>query len=149
MFQLDLFSASGLVPLSFPEVAQREKDIRFSSRTQLNTDVFREQQTVRRAIKRLQERAPPEFRDDPEWQTLEKWRCGAAITIVQLIHRAAAYETQSKDYEFSRETMEENWKAGADDVERTLSNPIFRNRVRPEEGVTVLDLTKDKRTSGL
>ena len=30
--------------------------------------------------------------------------CDAAITIVQLIHRRAAYWTQSNDYEFSRYT---------------------------------------------
>jgi NTE family protein len=69
--------------------------------------------------------------------------CSAAVTIVLLIHRRAAYWTQSSDYEFSRYTMNEHWQAGRADVERTLSDPAWKNRTRPEEGVMVLDLTRD------
>jgi NTE family protein len=47
VFQIDLFSARGLMPETLLDVAQREKDIRYSSRTRLNTDIFRELQTVR------------------------------------------------------------------------------------------------------
>ena len=69
--------------------------------------------------------------------------CNAAITIVHLIHRRAAYSTQSNDYEFSRYTVDEHWRDGRDDVERTLSKPAWKNRERPKDGVTVLDLTKE------
>ena len=69
--------------------------------------------------------------------------CDAAITIVLLIHRRAAYWTQSSDYEFSRYSMDEHWLAGRADVEHTLNHPAWKNRTRPEEGVRVLDLTRD------
>jgi len=69
--------------------------------------------------------------------------CGAAITIVLLIHRRAAYWTQSSDYEFSRYSMDEHWQAGRADVECTLRDPAWKNRTRAEEGVMVLDLTRD------
>ena len=65
------------------------------------------------------------------------------MPIVQLIHRRAAYWTQSNDYEFSRYTVDEHWQAGRDDVERTLQHPAWKNRTRPEDGVTILDLTRD------
>ena len=65
------------------------------------------------------------------------------ITIVLLIHRRAAYWTQSSDYEFSRYTIDEHWEAGRADVKRTLRDPAWKNRKRPEEGVLVLDLTRD------
>ncbi len=55
VFQIDLFSAKGPVPETLFDLAQREKEIRFSSRTRFNTDVFREMQTMRRAIRRLEE----------------------------------------------------------------------------------------------
>jgi hypothetical protein len=32
---------------------------------------------------------------------------------------------------------------GAADVERTLNHPEWKSRTRPEEGVKVLDLTRD------
>ena len=53
IFQIDLFSAKGPVPQTLFEIAQREKEIRYSSRTRLNTDIFRELQAIRRAIRHL------------------------------------------------------------------------------------------------
>ena len=38
----------------------------------------------------------------PTGKLLDRVSCDAAVTIVQLIHRRAAYWTQSNDYEFSR-----------------------------------------------
>ena len=143
IFQVDLFSAKGGMPQTLFDVAQREKEIRYSSRTRLNTDVFRQLQTIRMAIRQLRAKVPQELSDNPNWQLLDSVSCGAAITIVLLIHRRAAYWTQSSDYEFSRYSMDEHWQAGRTDVERTMSNPAWKNRTRPEEGVMVLDLTRD------
>ena len=143
IFQIDLFSAKGPVPQSLFEIAQREKEIRYSSRTRLNTDIFCELQAIRRAIRRLRPTLSEQLAGNTDWQLLDRLSCNAAITIVQLIHRRAAYWTQSNDYEFSRFTMEEHWASGRADVERTLDHPEWRNRTRPEEGVKVLDLTRD------
>jgi NTE family protein len=144
VFQLDLFSARGLMPRTVFDVSQREKDIRYSSRTRLNTDVFKQLQTMRRAIKRLKAKMPRELHDDADWKLLNSISCDAAITIVHLIHRRAAYSTQSNDYEFSRWTMGEHWRAGREDVEKTFRHPAWTKRGKPKEGVTVLDLTKDE-----
>jgi NTE family protein len=143
IFQVDLFSAKGCMPQTLFDVTQREKEIRYSSRTRLNTDVFLELQTIRRAIRQLRTKVPKELSDNPNWQLLDSASCGAAITIVLLIHRRAAYWTQSSDYEFSRYSMKEHWQAGRTDVERTFSDPAWKNRKRPEEGAIVLDLTRD------
>jgi NTE family protein len=143
IFQLDLFSAKGPIPETLFDVSQREKDIRYSSRTRLNTDVFREMQTARRAIRRLETKLPDEVKDSLDWKFLQAIGCDAAVTIVHLIHRRAAYATQSNDYEFSRYTVDEHWRDGKDDVERTFRHPAWKNRVRPAEGVAVLDLTKE------
>ena len=143
IFQVDLFSAKGCVPQTVFDVAQREKEIRYSSRTRLNTDIFQELQTIRMAIRNLRTKVSQELSNDPNWQFLDSVSCGAAITIVLLIHRRAAYWTQSSDYEFSRYSMEEHWQAGRADVECTLSDPAWKNRTRAEEGVMVLDLTRD------
>src|SRR3546814_10341103 len=47
IFQVDLFSAKGPMPETIFDVAQREKEIRYSSRTRLHTDQFRHTQTMR------------------------------------------------------------------------------------------------------
>ena len=59
IFQVDLFSARGAMPQNLFEVAQREKEIRYSSRTRLNTDAFEEMQTIRRAVRRMLDKLPP------------------------------------------------------------------------------------------
>jgi len=144
IFQVDLFSAHGLMPRGMPDVVQREKEIRFSSRTRLNTDVFTQLQTLRRAVCHVVEKLPPEMHDDRDVALLREHSCDAAITIVHLIHRRAAYERFSMDYEFSRLSMLEHWNSGLADVRHTLSHPAWRSRTRPETGVNVLDLTREQ-----
>lgn len=143
VFQIDLFSAKGPMPETLFDVAQREKDIRYSSRTRYNTDTFRELQTLRRAIRKLESSLPAELRDSRDWRSIAKFGCDAAVTIVHLIHRRAAYWTQSNDYEFSRYTINEHWRDGKLDVEKTLHHPAWINRQRPD-GVKILDLTKNE-----
>jgi len=143
IFQVDLFSAKGCMPQTLFDIGQREKEIRYSSRTRLNTDIFRELQTIRRAIRRLRGTIPEELCDNPDWRLLDGLSCNAAVTILLLIHRRAAYWTQSNDYEFSRYSMDEHWLAGVEDVEHSFNHPDWKSRTRPEEGVMVLDLTRD------
>lgn len=143
IFQVDLFSAQGTVPDTLFDVQTREKEIRYSSRTRLNTDYSKLLQELRRAVRRLDGVLPDDIKSTFDWKLLTRHSCNAAITIVHLIHRRAVYSTQSNDYEFSRYTVNEHWRAGIDDVERTLSNPAWINREKPEDGVMVLDLTKE------
>lgn len=141
IFQIDLFSARGAVPETIWQVEQREKDIRFSSRTRLNTDVFKNIQRLRSAAGRLCAKLPDALADDPDARFLREFGRDSAITIVHLIHRRAAYESGSKDYEFSRLSVNEHWDAGQDDVRRTLRRKAWRTRQRPENGIAVFDLT--------
>src|ERR1700722_20275638 len=53
IFQVDLFSARGPLPVSLLDAAEREKDIRFSSRTRMNTDKNRQIHNARRALRDL------------------------------------------------------------------------------------------------
>ena len=84
---------------------------------------------------------PPKFADDPDLMALLNAGSPAAVTILHLIHRSKHYETQSKDYEFSRHTVREHWKAGHSDVHCSLASAAWRERQRPRSGIKVLDLT--------
>lgn len=148
VFQIDLFSARGELPKTLLEVAQREKDIRYSSRTRLNTEMMRDRQNMRLAIKRLACKIPVELRDDADWRALETHGSDAATTIVHLIHRRAIYESASKDYEFSRYRMEQNWSDGCKDVEKTFSHPEWLSRPPAPGAVRVFDLTREQKPPG-
>ena len=58
IFQVDLFSARGDLPTSLLEAAEREKDIRFSSRTRMNTDKNKQIHNARRAVRDLIAKLP-------------------------------------------------------------------------------------------
>lgn len=147
VFQVDLFAATGALPTTLAEVTEREKDIRFSSRTRLNTTNELDRQVIAQAARRLRAKLPPAWRDDPDLQALSRVRCESAVDVVHLIYRSKHYETQSKDYEFSRLSMREHWEAGCADMAHTLHDPRWLERERSATGVHVFDLTSDSPSS--
>jgi len=142
VFQVDLWSARGEVPKDLAEVAVRMKEIQFSSRTRAATDAFRRNQALRSAFNVLLENMPDDLRKTPEARLLARASDPAVYNIVQLIYRSATYEGQSKDYEFSRATMEEHWLAGRRDAERTLAHPEVLVPPKRAFAVQTFDFTR-------
>jgi NTE family protein len=147
IFQVDLFSARGELPRNLLDAVEREKEIRYSSRTRLNTDMAAKRHELHAALKRLLRKLPEKLRDDPDALRLARVENEPAVTVVHLIYRERAYETHARDYEFSRVSVEEHWEQGRKDVLATLAHDNWKNRGTPSEGVTVLDLTKKSRKS--
>ena len=141
VFQVDLFAATGELPTNLPEVAEREKDIRYSSRTRMNTTNELDRQVIAQAAKRLIDKLPPGLRDDPDARALAQLRPEIAVDVVHLIYRSKHYETQSKDYEFSRLSMQEHWAAGRADMAQTLHDPRWLEHEPADSGVHVFDMT--------
>ncbi len=129
-FQVDLWSAVGPLPQNLLDVAEREKDIRYSSRTRMATDAATELQRLRRALKRALDCLPPEAAVDPEIVSLRDLSCSKVYNVIHLIYRDKQYEAQHKDYEFSLPTMREHWEAGLADIRRTLKHPEWLERPR-------------------
>ena len=98
-------------------------------------------QTLRAAFNALLARMPPELAATPEARLLARASDPAVYNIVQLIYQSATYEGQSKDYEFSRTTMEEHWQAGRRDAERTLAHPEVLERPGKAVAVQTFDFT--------
>jgi NTE family protein len=144
-FQVDLWSARGELPRNLVEVELRQKEIRFSSRTRAATDQFKQMQLARRTMAKLLEKLPNDLLQTPEVELLSKHADEKVYNLVQLIYRAKNYEGCSKDYEFSRHTMEEHWKAGYNDAVRTLRHPEVLQRPDGVDGVFTFDLAKQDR----
>jgi NTE family protein len=139
VFQVDLFAARGAMPRTLADVSEREKDIRYSSRTRLNTTVELKRQAMLQAAQRLVAKLPASLRDDPDAREFARMHTEAPVSVVHLIYRSKHYESQSKDYEFSRASMQEHWAAGLADTAQTLADPRWLHR-QPHEGVQVFDL---------
>jgi NTE family protein len=152
VFQVDLFPARGLVPTTMDRVAEREKDIRYSSRTRLNTKMDVARRRAAAAAMRLMDKLPPKLREDPDAREVRELlhANSASLDIVQLVYRAQRYENHAKDYEFSRLTMREHWASGRADVLQTLKDPRWIQRGPADPyGVRVFDLVSPDRTASV
>ena len=143
IFQVDLFSARGPLPVSLLEAAEREKDIRYSSRTRMNTDKNREVHNARKALRELMGKLPDYLRNDPSVEILCKAAKENTVTVVHLIYRSKNYESSSKDYDFSHVGMVEHWGAGVRDVHLSMRHKEWLERPQSGETMVTYDLTGD------
>jgi NTE family protein len=144
-FQVDLWNARGNFPRTMAEVMTRQKEIQYSSRTRANSDHFKYVQRVRNALSTLLVSLPKELQNSPELAVLRPIADRKAYNLVHLIYRSKQYEGASKDYEFSRPSMEEHWRAGYHDTVRTLRHPEVLERATDGEGVFTFDLALNGR----
>jgi NTE family protein len=138
-FQIDLWSEQGKVPRNLADADVRAKEIRFSSRTRVATDLYKYTQKLRVAFANLLEQLPAELRGLPEVALLAAEANKKVCNIVQLIYRAKKYEGSAMDYEFSRRTMEEHWRAGYHDAAHSLSQREIFEPPDRLEGVRTFD----------
>lgn len=139
-FQVDVFQGFGQLPTNLEEVSERQSDIRYSSRTRVNTDAFQQKHDVRHAINELEKLLPPEILETEQAKRLHAFGCVTEMDIVQLIYRPFAPQGAAKDYEFSRGTMNARWRQGLSDATTTLqAAPWLAPKVN-EVGVRVFDV---------
>ena len=109
--QVDLFSARGELPRNLEQVKERHKDIIYSSKTRLSTTVVREEGALT-----------------------------CRVDLVHMINRRYRYTSSSKDYDFSRATVNELWAAGLDTARRTFAHPELWEGGKAADGIRVFDV---------
>ncbi|WP_223798327.1 DUF3734 domain-containing protein [Sphingomonas nostoxanthinifaciens] len=139
VFQVDLWSADGPLPTDLSTVGVRMKEVQFSSRTRAATDEFRSRQKLRAAFNSLYQQLPDALKATPEAILLEAASDPAVYNIVQLVYKSPTYEGQSKDYEFSRQTMLDHWRTGYENARTTLAHPEVLTKPTEPSGVAVYD----------
>jgi NTE family protein len=147
VFQVDLFCADGPPPADLDAAAEREKDIRYSSRTRAGTTAARTIHELRHGINALWERLTPELKQTPEARRLYASACVTQMDIAHLIYRPNAPLGATKDYEFSRATMEDRLAQGHAAAAATLAAAPWLAPVAPDVGVRVFDVTRPRRAT--
>jgi NTE family protein len=142
IFQVDLFHARGRLPADIEEVSEREKDIRFSSKTRTITDIFRTMHDVRHNINNLLDLLPKDIRKTPTANFLYNFGCVTTMDIVELVYRPTDPQGLSKDYEFSRSTMRKRWAQGLSDAQTTLQASPWLAPMPPEVGARTFDVLR-------
>jgi NTE family protein len=145
VLQVDLFSARGIMPRTLAETLERQKDITYSSRTRMNTDALASNMNLQQAVADLIAKLPASLRKDPSVAAVCAQLTHQPIEIVHLIYRDKPYELDSKDYEFSRASVDEHWEAGLRDIRNTLEHPELLRAAAQANGVTTFDLAEPQK----
>jgi NTE family protein len=147
VFQVDLWSAHGRLPSDLFEVANRQKDIQFSSRTRMITDRLAAEQGTARLLRELLELVPESRRDHPAARRAALLADDRRVNVVHLIFDDPDWEGHFKDYQFGASSMRDRWRAGLADLNGTLAHPQWLGRPAPEQAAFVThDLHRGRRT---
>ncbi|MDR6535229.1 patatin-like phospholipase family protein [Variovorax soli] len=142
VLQVDLFSARGNMPRTLAETLERQKDITYSSRTRMNTDALASNMNLQQAVADLIAKLPASLRKDASVAAVCAQLTHQPIEIVHLIYRDKPYELDTKDYEFSRASVDEHWDAGLRDIRNTFEHPELLRAAAQVNGVTTFDLAE-------
>jgi NTE family protein len=140
VFQVDLFSSRGEIPRDMPEVLSRQKDIQYSSRTRLTTDIYTKVHKLHQALRDALELIPEDKLTPDQRQQKADLAHLPAINIMQMIYRQKAYEGDAKDYEFSRLSMKDHWRSGYFDTRNTLQHSDWLVMSEIDDGITTHDI---------
>jgi NTE family protein len=144
VFQVDLFSARGVLPRDIQDVLARHKDIMYSSRTRYTTDVYRRIHNLRMLLAKALAKVPPDQLNDDDRKHIEQLADLPEITILHIIYQQKAYEGHAKDYEFSGTSMREHWQSGYEDTRRTLKRQEWMSMPPRGSGVLVHDVHREQ-----
>ena len=143
-FQVDLWPATGILPRNMNDVAMRQKEIQYSSRTRAGTNEFKRTQRMRAALADLFAVLPEEFKNNEHVKLLSEVADHKVYNIVHLIYRSRQYESHSRDYDFSRLAMQEHWQSGLEDAKGSLAHSEIFVPPTAEEGVKAFDFREDE-----
>jgi NTE family protein len=142
VFQIDLFPAAGALPKTLLDVHEREKEIRYSSRTRQISDTLLRRRQERELIRKVLAKLPARLAADSDVAALGELAHEHAVSLVQLIYRANAWEGGKRDYEFSARAMAEHWQAGRAAIAETMTRSELIARNIHDGATAAFDLTR-------
>lgn len=139
IFTVQLWNPQGPEPESLRDVANRQKDIQFSSRA--NSHIEHQQQThkLRHIIREITKALPEKLRSSPEMKELTAWGCGTTMHVVRMLASRLEGEDHTKDIDFSAQGIRGRWQAGLEDTQRAIEAAPWRDPVDSTEGVVIHD----------
>ncbi|MFZ0871705.1 MAG: patatin-like phospholipase family protein [Rhodanobacter sp.] len=140
ILQVDLWSAGNTLPTDMTGVAERAKEIQYSSRTRLVTEYMHENCEQQRLLHDLMALVPLDQRDNPAFRRAEARANGARTNLIHLIYSNKPYEGHYKDYEFSASSMRGHWQSGVADMQHTLTHPHWFDAPDPEHPFVTHDV---------
>jgi len=140
-FMANLFDSFGLNPKSLDDVMKRYKDIMYSSQDRMHLEAFLEILRLRREIHFLYQKMPEALKKDAEIKKLYDRECiDHVMHFVRFLYTAPHSELSSKDFEFSKLSIEERIKAGYEDGQVAVEKAPWLEPMHADIGVGIHEI---------
>ena len=139
-FMVDLWSAEGPEPQSMEQVHTRQKDVMYASRSRRHIDAYLRGHKLRRLVRMLREKVPEGALSAEEKAAVERVGTDTTIHIVRLVYAGRDWQMASKDFNFSRGSIEWRWDQGYRDALRAIEIGAWRVEAPAEAGVLVHEI---------
>jgi NTE family protein len=140
-FMANLFDSFGLNPKTLDDVMKRYKDIMYSSQDRMHLQAFIEILRLRREIHFLYQKMPENLRKDPEVKKLYENECiDNVLHFVRFLYTAPNTELSSKDFEFSKLSIDERIQAGYQDGLIAVEKTPWLNPITADAGVGIHEI---------
>ncbi len=125
IYLVDLFPKTQPLPATLPGVLARKKDILYSEKTESDLRICALQNETLHLIQELVEHVDREeaerIRQSARYQRVVEQAC--RVEIARFIYEGEAFESESKDYDFSRGTIHEHIRHGYEQAQAILMAP--------------------------
>ncbi len=139
-FMVDLWSAEGPEPVTMDEVATRQKDVTFASRSQRHIKDYIVTHAMQRKLRDMYARLPKGSRTAIDEKELLALGCDATLHIVRLPYAGRDWHMAAKDVNFSRGSIEWRWEQGQRDAMRAIKHAGWLQHVAEDTAVVVHEL---------
>lgn len=121
-FIVNLFAKCEVLPNSMLDVIKRRKDLEFSGHYDKMLESFckihRLEHTIHQIRLKNKEKMFAHFEHDTK--NIEHI---SKLNLIRFHYRDRPYDVWSKDFEFSRQSIQEHYQSGIDDVQRAINDP--------------------------
>ncbi|GBF57794.1 hypothetical protein PbB2_01464 [Candidatus Phycosocius bacilliformis] len=134
VFAVHLWNPHGTEPKSIWEVANRQKDIQYSSRAHSHIKRQRQLHRLRHVVQQLSTLVPDGATTEENLALLRSYGCETKIHVVRLLAPQLDHEDHTKDIDFSPKGIRERWEAGFAHTVEMLAQAPWRAPSDPLEG---------------
>jgi NTE family protein len=143
VYMVDLWDARGPEPQSMDEVAWRQKQIQYASRSSHHIEQLATNHNQRWALQQLA-KGGADVSALCDAATLSGHDGEATFEIVHIIYHPADDQIADSDAEFSRASIADRRAAGLADMKKALAPPQRARAVAPRRGTTVRTVRSDR-----
>ena len=139
-FMVDLWAADGPEPTTLDEIATRQKDVTFASRSQRHIEDYVATHRMQQKLRALYRALPESAKTADSAKELAALGGDSILHIVRLPYAGRDWHMASKDINFSKGSIEWRWDQGYNDAQRAIEAAGWLSFVTEDTPLVVHEL---------